>query len=144
PLARPQAQDLAPRGATIEGQATRVQTDKAEIRPYRRPDGSVGYEATPIMESAPAAPQPSANTIFTEEAAEKARARLKAKLGRLNSGVDPEMMLDGITLAGYHIEKGARTFAAYTKAMLADLGDAVRPYLKSWYLAVKFDPRAAA
>jgi hypothetical protein len=43
------------------------------------------------------------------------------------------MMLDGITLAGYHIEKGARTFAAYAKAMIDDLGESVKPYLKSWY-----------
>ena len=85
----------------------------------------------------------SANTVFTEDAAAAARARLKSKLGRVNSGLDPEMMMDGITLAGYHIEKGARSFAAYAKAMLADLGDDVKPYLKSWYMGVKFDPRSA-
>ena len=84
----------------------------------------------------------SANTIFTEDAAAAARARLKAKLGRVQSGIDPETLMDGITLAGYHIEKGARTFAAYAKAMIADLGDGVKPYLKSWYMAVRADPRA--
>lgn len=93
---------------------------------------------------AEAAPAVAANTIFTEDAAEKARAVLRAKLGQLNTGIDPEIMQAGITLAGYHIEKGARTFAAYSKAMVADLGDAIRPYLKSWYMGVKFDPRAAA
>ena len=86
---------------------------------------------------------PSANTIFTEDAAAKAREILRKKLGQLSSGLDPEMMQAGITLAGYHIEKGARTFAAYAKAMLEDLGDSVRPYLKSWYMGVKYDPRAA-
>ncbi|CAB4154472.1 LT_GEWL domain containing protein [uncultured Caudovirales phage] len=89
-----------------------------------------------------AKPAPSANTVFTEDAAEKARALLKSKLNQLNSGIDPEIMQAGITLAGYHIEKGARTFAAYAKAMIEDLGDAVRPYLKSWYMGVKYDPRA--
>jgi hypothetical protein len=99
----------------------------------------------PAEAPAPApAPAVSANTVFTEDAAAKARERLKKKLGRLNSGIDPEMMIDGITLAGYHIEKGARTFAAYASAMLADLGDGVRPYLKSWYMGVKYDPRAAS
>jgi hypothetical protein len=87
--------------------------------------------------------KPTANTVFTEDAAEKARAILKSKLGQLNSGIDPEIMQAGITLAGYHIEKGARTFAAYSKAMIDDMGDVVKPYLKSWYLGVKFDPRAA-
>ena len=47
---------------------------------------------------APAPAAPSANTVFTEDMAAAARARLKAKLGRLNSGLDPEMMMDGITL----------------------------------------------
>lgn len=88
-------------------------------------------------------PAVSANTIFTEDAAAAARARLKSKLHRLNSGIDPETMMDGITLAGYHIEKGARTFAAYSKAMIDDLGDAVKPYLKSWYMGVKYDPRGS-
>lgn len=71
------------------------------------------------------------------------RARLKAKLNRLNSGIDPDMLMDGIILSGYHIEKGARTFAAYARAMIGDLGDGVKPYLKSWYMASKYDPRMA-
>lgn len=91
-----------------------------------------------------APPRAGKNTIFTASAADAARALLKSKLGQLNSGVDPEILQAGITLAGYHIEKGARTFAAYSKAMVADLGVVVRPYLKSWYMGVKFDPRAAA
>ena len=52
------------------------------------------------------------------------------------------LMTDGITLAGFHIESGARLFSAFTKAMINDLGNGVKPYLKSWYLAVKYDPRA--
>lgn len=101
-------------------------------------------EAAAALQPEPTKTAPTANTIFTEDAAAAARARLKAKLGRLNSGLDPEMMMDGITLAGYHIEKGARTFAAYAKAMVADLGDGVKPYLKSWYMGVRYDPRAGA
>jgi len=86
-----------------------------------------------------------ANKIVSEEAAAQARERLRRKLsgGTLRSGIDPEIVQDGITLAIYHIEKGARTFAAYAKAMVGDLGDIVKPYLKSWYMGVKFDPRAA-
>ncbi|MCA1490098.1 PLxRFG domain-containing protein [Ensifer sp. NBAIM29] len=92
-----------------------------------------------------AKPDVSENKVFTESAADKARALLRRKLfgSTLNSGIDPEIVQAGITLAGYHIEKGARTFVAYAKAMLADLGEDVRPYLKSWYMGVKYDPRAA-
>lgn len=99
------------------------------------------------------APAVSKNTIFTEDAAERARAMLRAKLEKpggpgkkkgQGGAIDPEVFQAGITLAGYHIEKGARTFSAYAKAMLEDLGEAVRPYLKSWYAAVYYDPRATA
>lgn len=86
------------------------------------------------------------NTVFTEDAAEKARAILRAKLGGGNKqrgGIDPEVFTAGLTLAGYHIEKGARKFAAYARAMVDDLGDVVKPYLKSWYMGVKYDPRGA-
>lgn len=90
-------------------------------------------------------PKPSTNTVFTEDAAAAARAILKKKLsGQLNSGIDPEVLQAGLTLAGYHIEKGARSFTAYAKAMIEDMGDMVKPYLKSWYLGIRFDPRAAA
>ncbi len=91
-------------------------------------------------------PAVSSNKIFTEDAAAKALELLRRKLSgnTLNSGIDPELLQAGITLAGYHIEKGARTFAAYASAMLADLGEGARPYLKSWYMGVKYDPRATA
>lgn len=95
----------------------------------------------------PAPPTPShteaygkANKIFTEDAAAKARELLKRKLGQLNTGLDPEMIQAGITLAGYHIEAGARAFAAYSKAMIADLGEAARPFLRSWYEGVRYYP----
>jgi N12 class adenine-specific DNA methylase len=113
-----------PRGATFKT----VEELSAEKKP-----------ATVIPDSTTVTP----NTVFTEDAAAAARAILKKKLGQLNSGIDPELMQAGITLAGYHIEKGARTFAAYAKAMIEDLGGAVKPYLKSWYMGVKYDPRAS-
>lgn len=105
-------------------------------------DSLTGQQSMFDAPQEPEKPVVSANTVFTEDAAERARARLRSKLGRLNSGIDPETMMDGITLAGYHIEKGARTFAAYARAMLADLGEGAKPYLKSWYMGVKYDPRA--
>lgn len=53
-------------------------------------------------------------------------------------------MRDGIALAISHIESGVRTFSAFAKVMVSGLGDGVRPYLKSWYLGIKFDPAAVA
>ncbi|MFZ3045346.1 MAG: methyltransferase, partial [Desulfatirhabdiaceae bacterium] len=80
------------------------------------------------------------NKIFTEDRANKAREILRKKLGQLNTGLDPELLSAGIELAGYHIEAGARKFADYAKSMIADLGDSIRPYLKSFYNAVRDYP----
>ena len=79
----------------------------------------------------------SKNKVFTADAAQKARELLKKKLGNLNVGIDPEVMQAGITLAGYHIEAGARKFADYAKEMINDMGEAIKPYLKSFYNAVR-------
>jgi hypothetical protein len=112
-----------------------------------------GADFEPVaQQEAPAAQQTAPktqfanNTIFTQEAADKARAILKAKLGggQLNTGLDPEVLVAGVTLAGAHIEAGARKFAAFVKAMLADMGEAAKPFMKSWYLGVKFDPKSAS
>ncbi len=80
------------------------------------------------------------NKIFTEDSANKARELLKKKLGQLNTGIDPEILQAGLTLAGYHIEAGAKKFGAYSRAMTNDLGDAVKPYLRSFYESVRHYP----
>jgi len=86
-------------------------------------------------ESVPAAPaNPSGNKLVTDERYEQLRERMKKKLlGQFNMGIDPEILAIGTEMAVYHIEKGARAFAEYAKAMIADLGDAIRPYLKAFY-----------
>lgn len=88
-------------------------------------------------------PAVSANTIVSEDAAEKARELLRKKISQVNTGIDPEMFQAGLMLAIYHIEKGTRTFAAYAQAMISDLGDGIKPYLKSFYMGIKYDPRAS-
>ncbi len=130
---------------TVEMRPTRQGVQIA--RGVLKPEFMTAKESDDEVSNSPApAPAPSANTVFTEDAAEKARAILRAKLGGGNKqrgGIDPEVFTAGLTLAGYHIEKGARKFAAYAKAMVEDLGDVVKPYLKSWYMGVKYDPRGA-
>jgi len=80
------------------------------------------------------------NKIFTREEAEKALAALKEKLGRINAGVDPEVFQLGISLTGFYIEGGARSFAAYSKKMIETLGEGARPYLRSWYEGARHYP----
>ncbi len=73
------------------------------------------------------------NKLFTADKVAAARARMKKKLGTLNSGMDPEMLIDGMTVAGAYIEAGVRNFTQYAKAMIDDMGDGVKPYLLSFW-----------
>lgn len=54
--------------------------------------------------------------------------------------LDAETYRAGLDLSLFHIERGAYAFAAYSKVMVTEMGAEVIPYLKGWYLAVKFDP----
>lgn len=77
---------------------------------------------------------PSGNKLVTDEQYADLVRRMKEKLkGQMNMGIDPEIFSIGAQMAVYHIEKGARKFVAYAKAMIADLGDAIKPYLKAFY-----------
>jgi hypothetical protein len=80
------------------------------------------------------------NKTFTADAAAKARETLRKKLGQLNAGLDPEMMHAGLMLAGFHIEAGARKFADFAKAMVEDIGENIRPYLRGFYENVRHYP----
>jgi hypothetical protein len=114
-------------------------TDQAGIRPVAA-DVAGGMAASEAVVVKQPNNYGKTNTVFTEDAAAKARELLRSKLNRPNMGLDPEMVQAGITLAGYHIEAGARSFVEYAKAMVADLGDMARPYLRSWYEAVRYYP----
>lgn len=80
------------------------------------------------------------NKLFTKDKADRAREILRRKLSQVNMGLDPEMVQAGIDLAGYYIEGGARKFVDYAKRMIEDLGESATPYLKSWYMGVRFYP----
>ena len=97
-------------------------------------------DATVAKVEKPASDQFAGNKIFTSDKVAAARARLKSKLSTLNSGVDPELLMDGMTIAGAYIESGVRKFGDYAKAMVDDLGAAVKPYLLSFYEAVRHYP----
>ncbi|EHK57736.1 PLxRFG domain-containing protein [Allomesorhizobium alhagi] len=73
------------------------------------------------------------NKLFTADKVEAARARLKAKMSQINSGVDPETLIDGMTIAGAYIESGVRAFADFATRMTADFGEGIRPYLLSFW-----------
>lgn len=78
----------------------------------------------------------SSNKIVSKSRAEELREKLKAKLGTVFSGIDPEIVAIGTELAAFHLEAGARKFTDFAKTMASDLGTTVaklKPYLRGWY-----------
>lgn len=127
-----------------QGAPDRAPVDAVPPADEPRPEEAV--KPDPAQQEAPEAPAPGKgedNTVFTRDAYEAARARLKAKMNRLNSGFDPEMLMDGITIAGFHIEAGARKFHDFAKAMIDDMGADITPYLKQLYSMAYHDPRSS-
>lgn len=95
-------------------------------------------ETTTNAEDTPA----KSNNIVSDERYQELKNRLKQKLGQLNVGIDPEIIAIGAEMAVYHIERGAVKFADYCKAMVDDLGDVIRPYLKSFYSSARYMPQS--
>lgn len=77
------------------------------------------------------------NKIFTEDKYKKAKDNIVKKGQQLTSGIDPTLLKDYIDIAGYHIEKGARTFTEFSKRMIEDLGEKVKPYLQKIWEEIK-------
>lgn len=154
----PEVEHVTGKGKTLKGVITKTLTKeqaKAIDKFTWKKDGGYFIRAEHLKrisgepeKAAPAAaaePKPTdtrftGNKLFTADKVAEARARMKKKLGTLNSGFDPELMNDGITIAGAYIESGARSFAAYSKAMVEDFGDAIKPYLRSFYEGVRHYP----
>src|SRR3989304_3728732 len=52
---------------------------------------------------------------------------------RLSAGVDPTMLTDLAKVGGYYLEGGIREFAPWSKKMIDDFGDGIKPYLPVIY-----------
>ena len=80
--------------------------------------------------------------LISDEKMEELRQRLLEKLHNVNAGIDPELMLLGAMYATAKIERGITKFADYVQEMLNSLDDSIRPYLKSFYNAIRDMPEA--
>jgi len=77
------------------------------------------------------------NKGVTTEQYEELKQRMRGLLNNLNVGFNPEIFTIGAQMAAYHMEAGARKFADYATRMINDLGENVKPYLKSFYEGVR-------
>jgi hypothetical protein len=105
----------------------RFKTETADIRGEKAP------EAKPLPASFG-----STNTLFTVEGSKEASKVLRRKLGQANVPIfDAELFQAAVYQAGFYIEGGVKGFADFSARMVEEFGEAVRPYLKSAYNAVR-------
>lgn len=127
------------------GNITRV--TKEEFRKWidssnRKTKPFVEYKSVKPAANTEASTEEEQNRIVSSARYEELKKRMRKKLNQLNAGIDPEIIAIGAEMAVYHIERGAIKFADYAKAMVSDLGDVIRPYLKAFYNAVRDMPQA--
>ena len=113
---------------------------RSAVKPTSEETNATKEEISSSSEETPAASKPknpSGNKLVTDEQYAELLAKMRKKMGgQLNMGVDPEILAIGSMMAVYHIEKGARKFTEYVKAMVADLGEKFPArYLKGFYKA---------
>ena len=128
-----ESQPGAPETETPAAPAPAKPPPEAEKPPPEQPRA----EEAPQPEPPPDVSDGSDNKFFKQDRYEAAKARMKDRYNRLSSGFDPLFALDGLEIAGYHIERGFRKFAHFAKAMIEDLGDKVIPHLDQFYTAVR-------
>lgn len=80
-----------------------------------------------------AADRPKPVVAFISKQADAARARMKQRGTRLMSGIDPAQFADAAIIGAEYLAKDISALADWSKAMLEDLGDWVKPHLKSLY-----------
>lgn len=68
-------------------------------------------------------------TEFLDEAAEKARKRIRSRGGNLNVGLNPADITDRAIVGASYIAKGFNTLSTWSQKMLEEFGAAIEPYL---------------
>ena len=81
--------------------------------------------------------------LVSDSRMEELKKKLRNKIGgQLNVGVDPEILAAGAEMAVGYLERGITRFADFARTMIEEVGDFMRPYLKSFYNAVRDMPEA--
>lgn len=77
--------------------------------------------------------------LISEETYQAALTSLKEKTTGFHAGIDPTALGDLVTIGAYHIERGIRTFAEWSKVMVKEFGEAIKPKLREiWNGANEF------
>ncbi len=80
--------------------------------------------------------------IISRESFEAARKRLTDPT-KLRVGLDPQALKDAVIVGGFLFESGIRNFATWSKRMVSELGERIKPHLQSiWDGISKAQPKA--
>jgi len=119
-----------------------VESSHRKTKPFRDYVLAKSAEAKEKKEKKTAQPKEH-KRIVSDDQMEELRKKLLEKFNNTNAGIDVERMLLGAMYAVGKIERGVTKFADYAAQMVDEIGDAIRPYLKAFYEAVRNMPEAA-
>lgn len=68
-----------------------------------------------------------------DKRANAAKIRIREKLSRASSGVDPTLLIDAVEVGVAHAARFGVDFARWSAKMIEDVGDWVKPHLKDLY-----------
>ena len=91
------------------------------------------HDAITVAHNQEISPLLSTSKLIALDRIAAARARIKSKLGTLNSKQDAELLIDGATMAVAYIEADMRKYSAYSQAMINEFGNGIEPYLRDCY-----------
>lgn len=97
---------------------------------------NISKKVDEVVNSKPVKPTPTPknygkkNKIVTEDKYKEALRNLRKKSFAFAGGVPLE---DLAIIAGYHLEASSRDFATFSKRMISDVGNKIKPYLKELY-----------
>lgn len=79
---------------------------------------------------------PKAKRIISQEAFDAARKRFRDST-KLRTGLDPQQLADAAIIGGFLVESGVRNFTAWSKRMIEELGDRIKPHLQDIWKGIK-------
>lgn len=92
-------------------------------------DPKEGAEAVKNAMARIGASETAPSFLVSEESYQAAVASLKEKTSGLHAGIDPLALADLVKIGAYHLERGVRNFAEWSKLMIERFGDTIKAHL---------------
>lgn len=104
--------------------------EKTDLEQGAFKESGTGVNTVMVVLDKPESVFGSENKLVNQSEFEAAKKEFKDKTGGLRSGIDPTAIKSLVKIGTYYFEGGARSFAAWSKKMIDEIGEKVRPYLQ--------------